>query len=61
MKGRRRKDKEIKQLYIRRICPLICEPDFGYDRHLKGGERPLPFLLATWGLGGRKFNGSNIR
>jgi len=28
---------------------------------LKGGKRPLPFLLAIWGSGGRRFKGSNLR
>ena len=28
---------------------------------MKGGKRSLPFLLAIWGLGGRRFKVPNIR
>ena len=27
----------------------------------KGGKRSLPFLVATWGSGGRRFKVSNLR
>jgi hypothetical protein len=28
---------------------------------VEGGKRSLPFLLATWGLGGRGFGIANVR
>ena len=40
---------------------LTSEVHVYYDACEKGGKRSLPFSLATWGLGGRRFKVSNLR
>ena len=39
--------------------PIMCSSKAWNVR--KGGKRSLPFLLAVWGLGGRRFRVRNIR
>ena len=34
---------------------LLCRINISYNANSKGGKRPPPFILATWGSGGRRF------